>query len=277
MYAFIELEPILVGIGRSLSLFAVTALAWLYGCSAEKANTSLDQLYRDYDRGHYAQTLATAAQIARTAREPSRHEAAYLAGLSAYRMQNRTSAARYLRIAQRSPDSAIAGDALAVLGLVRNEQGRHEQANRAFLAAADHLKGEDKTQAVFYAAAAQQKMGATASARSIMDRAKRLTRNPGLRDRVGQKKTRDVWTIQTGAFSIESHARREVVRVNHRSTGTPWGEARVVPTTNNSGHRLLLVQIGRFSSYNRALMARSRLGLSGAYLVPLSRAISPGS
>jgi len=273
MYAFVEREPTLSKAGRSIALCAVMALAWLSGCSSEKmgkTQNALGQLYGDYDRGQYAQTLAAAARMARTAQGANQHEAAYLAGLSAYRMQNGTSAERYLRVAKKSPDPAIAGDALALLGLVHNERGRYELASQAFLAAANYLEGEDQAQAYFYAAAAQQKMGHRTAARGTMARAESLTSDPGLRDRITQEKTAAGWTIQTGAFSVESHARREAARLNRRSTGKPWGQARMVPATNGSGHRLLLVQIGRFSSYGRAQMARDRLGLSGARLVPLT-------
>ena len=78
--------------GRALS---ITVMLLAVGCGAPH-HTGLEQSLTDYRAGRFALAHERAADIARTSTGPIREQAAYVAGLSAYRLGDLEDAARRL-------------------------------------------------------------------------------------------------------------------------------------------------------------------------------------
>ncbi len=238
----------------------------LPGCAT---NASLGDAYDAYEQGEYGDAYRSATQVVRRARGNERLEAAYVAGLSAQRLKRPTDAQRYLGLAARSRRPKVAGEALASLGLLHHEQGRYDRAARALLESAPLLVGDDRARSYFHAARAQQKLGRWSAAWTNMTMAQSLARDPALLRQIAAEKRHTGWTVQTGAFEVEAHARRELERVNRRAAGLSLGRPRLV-RASRGGRTLHLVQIGHFSSYATALKGRDRLRMVSAQPVPLT-------
>lgn len=247
----------------------LVALGMLAGC---RGPSSTSDAYAAYEAGRFRDAYSGASRIAENSSGAQRDEAAYIAGLSAQKLEDPEAARRYLGMAGRSADPKLAGDALAALGMVHSEQGRYAAAARAFLEAAPHLNGEDRARAHFYAAAAYQKLGRHSEAWTYFTLAAGETQEASFRRRIERERATTGWTIQTGAFEVEQHARKALARASRAAAGKPWGTARLVQARRADGNALLLVQIGQFSSFMTAERARRRLGLNGARCVPAAPA-----
>jgi len=219
-----------------------------------------------YRAGDYAKAYRAAAPLA-DARGPTGAEAAYLAGLSARRLHRDAAAERHLLRATRAGDDALAADAGAALGLMYSEQARYASAVRVLEPAAGGLEGEDRAQAYYYLAAAQQKLGRTAEARTHFRLARKTTRDAALRDAIDRQMAATGWTVQTGAYRDADNARDAARTLAARVRGAA---PRRVTADDGRGGTLHLVQIGTFTTHDSARRFAAQLGRD-AVIVPIER------
>jgi len=251
-----------------LSVSAVLCVMML-GCEMDRGPSLAEQAQAHYQRGDYAKAQKTAARTAATAGGAQRDLAHYMAGMSAYRLENFAQAERYLRVAANSRDQAMAADAQSTLGLIYSRRGRYAQAADTLLRSARSQTGEDRAQAYFYAGIAQQKLGRWPSARTSLLLARSSTRDSALARRINTQLAVTGYTIQVGAFTRRANADKAASVYASRAASARVGPVRVVPTTRSDGRAVNLVQVGRFATFNAANAARGRLGDTGALVVPL--------
>lgn len=241
------------------------------GCATNRSTSTPEQAQQQFQSGDYAGAQATAARAATTAKGADRDLAFYLAGVSAYRLENLSTAERYLVVASQSRDDSLAADARSTLGLIYSRQGRYAEAADAFLRAAGQQEGEDRAQAYFYGAVAQQKLGRWPQARTSLLLAKKSTRDAGLTQRIDQQLAVTGYTIQVGAFANRSNADQLAAKYAGRAAAGKLGSVYVTPSTDSKGRPINLVQVGQFATFGAASAARSTLGDSNAVIVPLQR------
>ena len=254
---------------RILAAILIYASIILAGCSSQH-NARLNNAREAYRQRQYAVAYRDALLAMHSNSIKLRHEAAYLVGASAHQLKDPINTERYLLIAASSHDEALAGDAMIMLGLSYAGQGRHEHVVRTLLDAAPRLTGQDKANAYFHAAKAQQKLGRWASARTNLSLALSGSQNTAFRERISQELNVTGFTLQAGAFTGKANARAIaediLIRTTHANLGTP----RLIPAVDARGRSLYLVQIGQFSSYTTALAARQLLRPTVAIVVPLT-------
>jgi len=219
-----------------------------------------------YEAGDFAGAYRAAAPLADD-RGPTGAEAAYLAGLCARRLNRDAAAERHLRRATQARDATLAGDAGAALGLLYSEQSRYASAVHALESAAPLLAGEDRAQAYYYLAAAQQKLGRAAEARTHFRLARKTTQDDALRDEIDRQMAATGWTVQTGAYRDADNARQAARELGARVRGAA---PRLVTADDGRGGTLHLVQIGTFTTHDSARRFAAQLGRD-AVIVPIQR------
>ena len=259
-------------IGRlALAVLLALSPAALVGCNKINGPTPTEMAQTHYQRGDYARAQTAAARAAATAGGTQRDLAHYMAGMSAYRLNNYPTAARYLSVAVNSRDRSLAADARSTLGLIYAAQGRYAPAADMLLRSADLHTGEDRAQAYFYAGTAQQKLGRWPQARTSLILAQRSTRDQGLLKQVNQHLAVTGYTIQVGAFANRANADNAARTYAGKASRAGLGRVLVTPSTDSRGHVVNLVQVGRYATFNAANTARTRLGDRSALIVPLQR------
>ncbi|MCE9591481.1 MAG: SPOR domain-containing protein [Planctomycetes bacterium] len=255
------------------ALAAILAAALLTGCQAplQSQSSGLAASRSAYAAGQYPQSLQKARTIADLPTSPSRdrEQAAYIAGLSAYRLRDLDTAQQYLQVAALSDSPSLSGDARATLGLVFAERGSYGLAADNLLTAAERMTGQNKANAYFYAGVAQQKHGRWPQGRTTLSLAKSASTDPAFRQRVDEQLKITGYTLQLGAFTVESNANTAAQRIAGKAAALHLGAPRVIPAVDPSGHTVYLAQVGQFSSWPTALMARDGLGLTNPIVVPL--------
>jgi len=242
------------------------------GCKGPDMGPSPTELAQSqFQAGDYARAQATAARAAVTAGGTQRGLANYIAGISAYRLDNMTTAERYLRVAAQSRDASLAADASSTLGLIYSRNGRYAEAAAAFQRGAGLQDGEDKAQAYFYAGVAQQKLGQWPQARTSLLLARRSTRDPGFVQRIDEQLSVTGYTVQVGAFANRSNADQLAAKYAGRAASSNLGSVIVTPSVDSRGRPMNLVQVGRYATFGAANSARSQLGDFNAVIVPLQR------
>jgi len=252
------------------------------GCSTTSPTTrngSLDQAIAAYDAGRYASARQQAETLALSADSRERRAAAYVAGLSAYRLGDLLSAESHLTVAARSTDTITSGNARATLGLVLMDQNRPREAAPLFAEASSQLGGDDARQAARHAAEAYSAMGDQRSAETWQATARRLGTSSGSSASPGGSTTgptteSGVFALQVGAFQNAEHARRASTNASAIATRYRLGAVHIIPGNDERGDRLYFVQFGRFTTRQRAAEVRSRIGELEYIVVP---ALTPGS
>lgn len=255
--------------------FAVT-LALAGGCASDTQGLSSAQ--SDLAAGRYEQAYNTSSMIVANPAQPerTRERAAYIAGLSAYRAKSYDKAHEYLQYAAATPDNKLRGDAKATLGLVYSERENFPLAAKNLLEAAELMSGPDKANAYFYAGVAQQKQGLWATARTTLSLALSAGEDSAFRDRVKDQLRVTGYALQTGAFSSEDNARKMAESLYDKARKNSMIAPRVVSAMDQNGKgKLYLVQLGAFSSWPTALMARETLKPTTAIVVPIVSAGTP--
>lgn len=253
-----------------ICLLAVALLAT--GCKTmDRGPSPTSQAQAQFQSGDYARAYSTAARAATTAGGSQRDLAHYLAGISAYRMENLSAAERYLRVAASSRDESLAADARSTLGLIYSRQGRYAEAANALLSGAKLQDGEDRAQAYLYAGIAQQKIGYWPQARTSLLLARKSTRDPGVIQRIDQQLAVTGYTIQVGAFADKSNADEVARQYAVRAAAGKMGSVVVTPARSSSGRVMNLVHVGRFATFDAANTARGMLGNTNAVIVPLQQ------
>jgi tetratricopeptide (TPR) repeat protein len=264
----------------SISLIFICAMLLTVGCETTGSTagsgstyisttpTTVTGAHDAYRRGNFAAAYTAAKPIAdRGGSDAS--EAAYITGISAYYLRRGSEAQRYLTTASASHNVGLAGDAYASLGRIYAEQGNHTRAAQMYVAAGTRLLGEERATAYYFAAQNQQKVGQWTGARQNLISAKNASGNRNLRSRIDQQLQVRGWTLQFGAYSNSTNAKKAAQSLASKNNTSHLGSPRLVPAINSKGQRLTLVQIGQFSSQFAASSA-SRFIPDKAVIVPLA-------
>jgi hypothetical protein len=229
----------------------------LAGCASPSSSTSaaadLSRALDDYHAKHYAQALERAAAVQRDASGELRCEAAYVGGLSAYRLGDLDEAGAHLDVAAGSASRPTAGRARAVLGLVLLDRDRPAEAAAHFAAAARDLEADNARQAALRAADAFRRAGDEAAAAA-------WTRIAEGRGRPPDPGAGGAFTLQAGAFRQRPHAEKAALEAARVAEGHGLSPVRIVPRRDDRGSVLYVVQLGRFDSRTEAMSARRQLG-----------------
>ncbi len=234
----------------------LAACAALAGCASSGSRNAaeLEAARADYEAGRYAEACTRASIVER--RAPARDvaaNAAYLAGLSAYRLGDYEGARRHLELAAASSVQPASGNAEAVLGLTLSAQGRHDDAAPRFAAAAGELQGDDSRRAAAAAAAANRRAGDDDSSRQS-DEATPSTRTGAAAGSGGS------FTLQVGAFREHDRAERAAADAAPVAHAHGLAPVRIEPSSDDRGGELYYVRFGRVHTRSAATAARGRLG-----------------
>jgi len=237
---------------RLLSIALLSATAFIMiGCeSGQKTGGGLDLAIKEFERQEYEQSREQATRAMRASRGVARDEAAYIAGLSAFELGMIDEAERRFMAAARSSDTQVAANASAMLGQIRLDQARYEDAIEYFETAAPDLRGEDARQA-----------------RQLAGLARRMVAGDPLARREFRIETAHAvampdsgFALQVGAFRDRSRASRSAEEARRLVDRNGMGPVQIVPTTDRRGRTLYLVRIGHFETRHAATKARQRLG-----------------
>ena len=154
------------------------------GCDSTAALRRTSDAYK---RGDYVTAYRDGARLAKRGKPAQRREAAYLAGLAAYRLEQFEAAQRYLTTAAGDDQPQIAGGALVTLGLIYSEAGRHEAAGEAFVRGARKLSGEDRALAYFHASTAAGKQRRWTEQRTYLNLARSISHDGKLRRQIDRQ------------------------------------------------------------------------------------------
>jgi len=265
----------------SLALLAVLAAVPLAGCKQmQKAETRLrslagpvptaEQASQAYEAGDYATALDLGSRIADHFPDQDQPTAAYIAGVSAQKLDQPRDAERYLRQAMDTGPSHLIGSAGAQLGLLYSQQERYRDAAETLDTAARHLTGEDKAQAYFYAGVARQKLGQWPTARTSLLAARRLTTDAALKQQIESQLGVTGYTLQLGAYKERANAQEAAESMADAAIEQRLGPPLLVDGVTSAGVPVTYVRVGEFSTYMGAADARDRLGTRGAIIVPLA-------
>ena len=255
-----------------LTIFLVMSVALPVGC-AQDGQFHMEDVHTAYQSGRYVRALHRAEKIMMSGKREKKDEAAYMAGMIAYQMNDQDSALRYLQRAVRSSSPALSGDALVMVGLIYSDLNHYEKSARAYLDATRLLVAtKDRANAYFFAAKAQQHLGRWAEARTSLSLAKSSSSDLEFRRRVSQEMSVTGFTLQTGAFSEQSNAYHAAEEVLAKAIQLRLGRPRLVPAVDHSDRSLYLVQVGQFSSHASAQAARDKMGKPSVMIVPLAAA-----
>lgn len=231
------------------TLCVVAAIA-LTGCGSTPQTSSLNQALASYNAHHYNTAHSHAVAAMRTASGRERDQAAYIAGLCAYLLNNLDEAELRLSAATRSSDARTAGSAKAMLGQVRLDQNRPNEAAALFEAAAKDLTGSDAAEARRFAAIAHQYAGnQPAVDQWTASQAYTPSSHAG-----------GTFTLQVGAFNDRQRASQAATDAARLAEGSGLGPVNIIDSRDSRGRALYLVQFGSFASRNSAAQTRAQLG-----------------
>ena len=210
------------------------------------------------DQGLRCFSLPAGLRLGQAARRKAsgleREEAAYVAGLSAMKMDRPVTARELLQEASASSNRQLAGTSGVTLGTLLLEDGEPLAAARAFDKASERLTGSDALKARRAAAAAYKSAGRNDIA------AARLSGTPAPSP-AGQGS----FTIQGGAFHDRDRATARARELSNAARRTALGTARVVPA-RVKGKAGFLVQIGSYDTRSDAESVRRMLGIPGTFI-----------
>jgi tetratricopeptide (TPR) repeat protein len=236
------------------------------GCAAN-SKLALEQAVMDFNAQRYGEAHQKAKAISERSSAPNRHDAAYIAGMSAYQLGQITEAEKQLQTAMSSPNVDTQARSQAVLGQIRLDQRRWRDAAVLLTQASESLTGEDRLKAAANASLAYQQLGDLDAARNWRSRA--YGQSPSLvspeapiirPSTTASGAAASGFTLQVGAFQEKKRAEnaaREALRLAQREG---WGQVRIVPKRDERGKPTYLVQIGTFPTREAAAAARARIG-----------------
>ncbi|MCZ6837421.1 MAG: SPOR domain-containing protein [Planctomycetota bacterium] len=236
------------------------SVLFLIGCESTQSTGGLAKAKTDFDAHRYKEARQEAVSVLKISRGTDRQDAAYLAGLSAYKLDDMNEAETYFIIAINSSNRKTSGNAKAMLGLIRLNQKRHLEAAQLFKEAASSLEGSDSKQAAQHVAIAFEAAGDFGAA----DRWMQLATNPNVRsnsysDSSGYESPSE-FVLQVGAFRDRDRADRAASDADSLGRSRSLGPARVIPQRDDRGRNLYVVQIGSFTTRRQATQARTELG-----------------
>lgn len=255
----------------SPALFA--AVLTLSGCSGggNTGTSSLRMAVQDYEAQRYTRAYERAEPLTHSSVARTRAEASYVAGLSAYKTGNRDEAERKLLVAGASTDAGLAARANAMLGVIRIDQQRYREAAILLEKAQPMLTGEDARQAARQLAVANQGLGDTAASQKWIARS-----NQAIDSHITESESRnhqvstDLFALQVGAFKSRQHAESAASLAARDVDRNGLGPLRIIPSRDDRGQLLYLVQFGSFPTRSSAASTRERLGKLGYIVAPLA-------
>lgn len=255
--------------GRLSSAMMMATSLILAACES-KPKADMAGALADYDAHRYDAAMGQAAEVQRESSGPQQDEAAYLAGLSGYRLEKYDEAERHFLVSADAADVETAGQSRAMLGLIRMKQNRPSEAAAHFAAASGMLQGEDARKAAHQAALAYEQAGNESAAAlwttkaggfSRSDRGNTTTaRGGGSASQAQVAPSGRGFSLQVGAYQERSRAQRAADDVAPLAQQHGLGPMRIVPSRDSRGRQLYLVQFGWFESRTAAAAARQRLG-----------------
>ncbi len=219
--------------GIGVLLFTIAGLA---ACASPGSSKSLATAERSYRAGDFEVAASEALAVEAASRGEPRAEAAYLAGLALAREGKLDDSADALRRAAASGDPDLAARAQAALGSVERARGHEAASTAAYRVAA---RGPDDR---------------------IASRADRLSGGGSSSSRTATTDLESGFTVQVGAFSTETAARKRAGEVASLARRAGFPSPQVRPITNARGRTLWAVQIGSYGDRRQAGAARERLG-----------------
>ena len=222
-----------------------------------------------FDGGDFDRAYRSASHVAGRRDDAIGVEAAYIAGVSAYRLDRLDSAERYLRMASHGAQGRATGSALAMLGVIYVSQGSYDQASRALLSAAEQLDGQDRANAYYYAARAAKKLHRRAEARNYLTLARSTSADPGFRRAVAAELSNTGWTIQIGVYADKASALAAADELVDNPRIGRIGIPRVVGVADDDGKGKYVTLVGEFSTHVIATEKRRELGIGNAIVVAM--------
>ncbi len=242
-----------------LCLTASIGVAILAGCESTPSTSHLETARLAYEGGRYESAYQKAHAALKVSRGSDRHDAAYMIGLSAYRLDKMREAETNFSIAAGGADEHTAGSAKAMLGLMRLDQDRHIEAARFLRKASTSLTGTDARQAAHFAAQAYEAMGDSAAADTVLAVSRESTPSSGATIRAFENQGYE-FSLQAGAFRERARADRTADILAPLARKNAIGPVRVIPQHDDRGREIFLVQIGHFNTRQEASRARTILG-----------------
>ncbi|MHC5023399.1 MAG: SPOR domain-containing protein [Planctomycetota bacterium] len=232
---------------------AVLVTLVLAGCESTQSTAKLDEARQHYGQSHFlAAERAAADAMAGAEDDGLRHEAAYLAGLSAYQCGHFVEAEQYLTVASDADDDLVAARADAMLGLIELHRQRPRDAAGRLRDAATRLEGDDARRAREFSRLADERGG---FGESGMYGSAGSSRTPAARPTAG-----GMYTLQLGAFSEQPRAARVARDASALARRHGLEPVQVVRERDRAGRTLYLVQMGRFASESAADRMSRALG-----------------
>ena len=287
---------------RTACLIIILFTVALTACNSGGPRGDLDRSIAAYDKRDYPEALKlaqVASEQATTTKDS--YEAAYMAGMSAYQLNDYASAERWLKEAVRSTDSWTAGEAGVMLGNTQLRLKKPSDAARSFAKAATHLSGADANKARIASANAYREVGDNRAADEqfrlanvpttvTVNSPPRPTSAPSSTPAPTQPKapskaaapaansavkaaapSAGPFVIQAGAFRDESKAKKRADELRAKSVKIGLGEPRISSKKATDGSKLWVVQIGGFPDRSTADAAVTKLGANG---VVVGRAVA---
>jgi tetratricopeptide (TPR) repeat protein len=273
-------------VGGWALLLLVAAACPPAGCAAggkprADPGPAYDQLYSG---GRYAEAYEEASKVAGSLSGKDKQHAALVAGLSAHALNKNPEAEKWLRPLTTSSDPQVAGESLATLGLILQEQSRHAQAAEMLAGAAGKLTGDQGARAALYAGDSYRALGKRDDATKMYELARsKAERDNALKVMISDRiagvppppKASTVsaiggrapapnamppmrggaFTVQVGAFSTPALAQKEAAKFAR------WGAPQITPITKN-GRTLYAVRLGSFATKADAENFRRQIGSS---------------
>jgi outer membrane murein-binding lipoprotein Lpp len=251
----------------SLNLIVTT----VSGCSSTAKSGNLDKAVSDYNAASYSQAEQEAVQAMNNSTGTAKEDAAYVAGLSAYRTGNITEAERRFLFASQSSNIKTAGSAKAMLGQVRMDQHRPREAAVYFADASRLLTGEDAKKAAQSASLAYQQAGDPSASRQWSQVSTAIASPSPATDSKGRPAGPTLgFSLQVGAFSDKTRAQRAADEANTVARKDGLGPVRILNRRDDRGKPLYLVQFGFFTSRDAAAAARARIGKLEYIVAPVT-------
>lgn len=285
----------------ALAAWAIGLAFFLAGCASGGVKKDADQgppYDQLYSSGKYAEAYDEASKVAGSLSGKDKQHAALVAGLSAHALNRNPEAEKWLRPLASSSDPQVAGESMATLGLILQEQSHHAQAAEMLSNASNKLTGDQGARAALYAGDSYRALGKREDANRMYELAKsKAERDNALKVMIGDRlagvpppqKTVKVagassgrsaapnaapqpqqrpqmrggaFTVQVGAFSSPSVATKEAAKFKQ------WGTPQIAPVANKNGQTLYAVRIGSFATKSDAENFRKQIG-SSARVVPI--------
>jgi tetratricopeptide (TPR) repeat protein len=227
------------------------------GASAAAGTDDPAALYR---AGRYASAFEAAKSRAGRASGPEKERLSLVAGMSAAALDRNTDAILWLKPLMSSTDNEVAGRAVAGVGLIEAEEGRHASAVPYLSAAAEKLSGDESAKARFYLAESQAASGKNVEASSSYRAAAASASDPKLRRLANDRLSLNAFTLQLGSYRDAAKARSVATSAAARTRAAGLGAPRVVTKSLPDGRSVFAVQVGVYRDMSRAQADKAKLG-----------------